>query len=220
MSVALSADTRSWLELPQTFPTASGELAQEWEDRVVLGMRDAWKGALNADAEVAVRQALRHGLERVRPEDSVTLQYWPAASVINSVVHVAVNEFGPDDVKQTVPLDDGPFVVEPHSSEFETETLGTGVESRALISIDTDPPMVVGALNYLFENSVGYVYVGIDPTLPALVGTMLEPLRDIVRSIRVTGTDGEPWEKCSVDSSKLVARGETWPSENHAEVTP
>lgn len=219
MSVALSADSRSWLELPQSFPTASGELAGEWEDRVVRGMRDAWKGVLNREAEEVVRQALRHGLDRVRPEDSVTLQYWPAASFINAVVHVAVNQFGPDDVKQTIPLDDGPFVVEPHSSEFETESLGTGVESRALISLDTDPPMVVGAVNYLFENSVGYVYVGIDPTLPSLAGAMLEPLRDVVRSISVTGADGEPWERCSVDSSQLLPSGESWPSENQAEVS-
>ena len=211
MSVLLYADERAWLALPKSFPTASGQTAAEWENAVLDGMRPLWGDKLTAEAEEAVRQALRHGLTRVLPEDSVTLQYWPTAALANVVVHVVASVFGDGDRPQVVPLDAGPFPREPVVEAFESEFLGTGVEARYLTTVETTPPMEFGAVNYLFENETGFVFVGTEPTLPRLVGIMFEPLREVVRSIRVLDDDGiGSWQPAAADAAALGSRGETW----------
>ena len=210
MTVSLSVDSARWLVIPLTFPNASGETAGEWEDRVVSQMREAWDGILTAQLEPLVRGALQHAVARVEPDDAVTLQFWPGASVINAIVHVVAGTFGPDSRHRTIPLDDGPFVTEPQSIPFESNTLGTGVESAALLALDDEPPYTVGVLNYLFESEVGYVYVAVDPTLPQLIGLMRDSLRDVVDTIQVDTEDGREWGKASVNMERLQKAAETW----------
>lgn len=210
MRLEVGFDSSSWLELPKSFPTAEGLSAQQWEDRILAGMREAWKGSLTPQAEPVVRQAIRHGLSRVDADDSVTLQYWPGASIINAVVHFVGGSIPEGEQKRVVPLDGGPFVVEPQNALIESENLGTGVESAALVSFDEEPPVVLGILNYLFENDESFVFVGIEPTMPELVGMMQEPLREIVRGIRVVTDDGGSWQKSEVGPSMIETGHETW----------
>jgi hypothetical protein len=212
MTVRLVADDR-WLAIPSEFPTPEGESAAQWEDRVVSVMRQRWGGDLTPQLEPVVREALRHGVNRVEPDDTLTLQFWPSASFINAIVHIVVGTFEPGDERRVVPLDGGPFVTRPQSVLVESETLGTGVESAALIALDEEPPVTLGGLNYLFEGPVGYVYVGVDPTFPQLVGLIQAPLREVINTIRVDMEDGREWGRATVDEKALQALlspDETW----------
>lgn len=212
MSVLVYAEQSCWLQLPSSFPTATEQLPREWENEVIAGMRDAWRGKMDPQNEEAAREALRYGLRRVRSDDSVTLQYWPSASIANAVVHVVAREFGPDEKPIGIPLDDDvAYVAAPVVEAFETDFLGTGVEVRYLGASEEDPQLVLGAAGYLFENSHGFVFVGVDATLPQLLGVMLEPLREVVRSIRVTDDDdGRDWDKAAFDVSAFASTGEEW----------
>ncbi|PWB97480.1 hypothetical protein DF220_06280 [Salinibacterium hongtaonis] len=210
MTVSVSIDSARWLVIPHTFPSESGDTVREWEDQVVSQMREAWDGALTAQLEPLVRGALQHAVARVEPDDSLTLQFWPGASVVNAIVHIVAGTFGQEPQRRVIPLDDGPFVTEPQSIPFESKTLGTGVESAALLALDDEPPYTVGVLNYLFESEVGYVYVGVDPTLPHLIGLMRDSLRDVVHTIQVDTEDGREWGRASVDMEVLQKPAETW----------
>jgi hypothetical protein len=212
MSIELYADRSSWLLLPSSFPTAAGELPREWENRVVDEMREAWRGGLRADVEPAVREALRHGLRSVQPNDSITLQYWPTASVANAVVHIVAGDYAPGQERWGVPLDEElGFVTAPVVTAFESPNLGTGVEARYLVQTDSEPPLTVGGVNHLFEAPDGFVLVTAEPTLPQLVGVMLEPLREVVRSIRATDdTTGAPWQPATADEVLPTPYGDAW----------
>lgn len=210
MIVELEADDRRWLAIPSAFPTDTGLDHQAWEDQVVRGMRTTWDAASATLPEDAVRQALRLAVGGVG-DDSITLQFWPAASVANVIVHVAVREFAPGEPTRVLPLDDAPYVVEPVSTVIESDHLGTGVESRFLVGVDAEPPLSLGAVNFLFENDRGHVFVGTDATLPGLIGLMLEPLRAVVRTIRVHDDEIGPWRRATVDPGAIPARGEFWP---------
>ena len=211
MKVSLSVDESGWLQLPQL----SGEgPAARWEDGVVERMRGAWQGALDAGSEALVREALRNGLRQVSENDSVTLQYWPTASIANAVVRVSASEFTPEDARLELPLADIRYAAQPISSLFETEALGIGVESRYLTPVDDDSSMLLAGVNYLFENDFGYVAIGVEPTVPWLVGLMLEPLRDVVRSIQVVGDTAGQWTRCTGPEVELPARGEDWSFES------
>jgi hypothetical protein len=210
VTVALSADSSKWLVVPHSFPTAAGETAQVWEDRIIEQMRERWDGKLTPKTEPLVRAALQHAVNRVEPDDTLTLQFWPGATIVNAIVHIVAGTFGPGALRRTIPLDDGPFVAQPQNLPFESETLGTGVESAALIALDDDPPYTVGVLNYLFESEVGYLYVGVDPTLPQLIGAMRDPLREIVNTIRVDTEDGRDWGRASVDMVVVQRESESW----------
>jgi hypothetical protein len=214
MNILLYTDSRSWLQLPDSFPTAQGELPREWENRVIDAMREVWTDGMDNAAEQTQREALRHGLSRVRPEDAITLQYWPTASVVNAIVHVAGREFGPGEQRAGVPLDDTvQYVTAPALSTFEANGLGSGVEARYLIPAGANNEFVLGGVNYLFENERGAVLVSVEPTLPKLIGLMLEPLREVVRSIRVTedgDTDSAAWDRATVDDAVVAPYGDTW----------
>lgn len=210
MKLSLAAERSTWLELPSSFPTERGELPREWEDRVIAGMREAWRGAMTPPLESVVREALRHGLSRVSEDDSVTLQYWPTASIVNAIVHITAETCDEDSVTMGLPLDDIDYAVEPATDIFEAPFLGEGIEARYLTPVASEPPIVLGGLAYLFEGSTGRVAVAVEPTMPQIIGIMLEPLREVVRSLKVIDDDGE-WRRSTVDESVLVGRGETWP---------
>ena len=210
MKISLSVDQSFWLELPRFRPGDSLDLAMQWEDGVIGGMKDAWRGELDAGREVIVREALRNGLRKVAENDSVTLQYWPTASIANAVVHVSAAQFAPGEARLGIPLSDIPYATQPVTTIFETETLGRGVEARYLTPIDTGSPVLLGGVNYLFENDFGYVAIGVEPTLPRLIGLMLESLREIVQSIEVVGDPAGQWTRCSGPGVELPSRGEQW----------
>lgn len=211
MSVVLAADERMWLEVPQSFPTAQDVNEHAWEERVLSGMRDAWRGKLTHAVEPVVREALRNALRRRLPEDAVTLQFWPGASLANAIVHVVVGPHPEDGPRLTVPLDDGPYVVPPVSELFEADFLGTGIESRALHSFEAEPPAALGTVGYLFTNERGYVFVGTDPTIPGMVGLLIEPLREVVRSIEIVDDEGfGPWPRSDARQEDIPSRGEGW----------
>lgn len=208
MSVSLTVDERFWLNVPHSFPTPAGESAGEWENRVVEGMREAWQGALDEDMEPLVQAALRHGVAQALPEDSVTLQFWPGATIANVVVHIAAGEREPSDGSDA--SYDGPFVGAPVREILETDNLGAGVETRALIRIDSTPPSELGVVEFRFLSEEHGVVVGAEPTLPALVAIMLEPLREVVRSIRITGADGQQWPPFSAPADALASPRDEW----------
>lgn len=208
MKVSLSVDTARWLQLP-TLIEGSPE-ATQWEDGVIDGMRVAWRGALDSASERIVREALRHGIRQVSPDDSVTLQYWPDASIANAVVHVTASAFAPGESRQLLPLAELDYATEPVTELFETDALGSGVEARYLANVRTDPVVTLGGVNYLFANDYGFVAVGVEPTLPAFVGVLLEPLREVVRSIRVIDDSDGHWQPATAQQVDLPSRGEQW----------
>tara|TARA_R110002051_G_scaffold71457_2_gene128874 strand:+ start:24737 stop:25411 length:675 start_codon:yes stop_codon:yes gene_type:complete len=208
MKISLNVDTSRWLELPRLVD--GSEEARQWEEAVLADMKVAWRGALDAPSEPFVREALRNGLRRVSDDDSVTLQYWPDASIVNAIVHVSAAPFAPDEPRQVVPLADMLFVTQPVVEMFDTAHLGDGVEARYLTTIGEQPPIRVAGVNYLFQNEFGYVAVGVEPTLPSLVGILLEPLREVVRGIQIIDDAEGNWQRASVDESTLPHRGEEW----------
>lgn len=208
MKVSLSVDTARWLQLPPL--TEGSPEAARWEDGVIDDMRGAWQGNLDSASERIVREALRNGIRQVSPDDSVTLQYWPDASIANAVVHVTAGAFAPEEPRQIVPLADLDYATEPVAELFETDALGSGVEARYLANVQSNPVVTLGGVNYLFANDYGYVAVGVEPTLPAFIGILLEPLRDVVRSIRVIDDSDGYWEPGTARQEDLPLRGEQW----------
>ena len=208
MTVTVSVDRSRWLELPKFFPTREGETAKMWEDVVVRGMREAWNGAMHAPAEHAARTALRFGLSRVRPEDSVTLQFWPTASLVNVVVHVIASVAGSEDLADPVPLAPGVYATRPIVAPFVSDLLGPGIETRYLRASEGSGP-VLGGLAYFFPGTTGFVYVGVEDTVPRLVGLMLEPVREAVRGIRWNDEEGASWQAAGVDPSRFTT-DEIW----------
>lgn len=208
MKISLDVDPSRWLHLPR-FEEDSAE-ARQWEDTVIQGMKTAWHGTLDAQGELVVREALRHGLRQVSEDDAVTLQYWPDTSIINAIVHVAASPFEPGDDRNVSPLIDIPYVSQPVTSVFESDGLGAGFEVRYLTTVGGDSNVRAGGVNYLFQNDFGFVAVGVTPTLPGLIGIMLEPLREVVRSIRVVDDAEGNWHRASVDASRVEPRGEDW----------
>lgn len=214
MKIALSADRSVWLELPRFAVGESGDEAARWEDGVIEGMTGAWRGELDPASEVIVREALRNGLRKVSESDSVTLQYWPSASIANAVVHLSAAAFAAGDVRQGIPLADIRYATQPIVETFQTESLGVGAEARYLTPIEAGSSVVLGGVNYLFETDFGYVAVGVEPTLPRLAGLMLEPLREVVRSIRVVDDAEGEWTRSTGPGVDLPPRGEEWSFES------
>lgn len=210
MKVSLTAERSVWLELPRFAEGASPDVSERWQDAVIDGMRNAWRGELDPASEVVVREALRHGLSKVSDDDSVTLQYWPTASIANAVVHVSAAQFAQGESRLGIPLADIPYATQPVTEIFETPFLGRGVEARYLTPLDPGSSILMGGVNYLFENDFGYVAVGVEPTVPRLLGLMLEPLREVVRSIQVVGDTAGRWVPASGPGVELPARGEPW----------
>lgn len=210
MKISLSVDENVWLKLPKFSPSEPRELAAQWEEGVIDGMRAAWRGELDPRSEVVVREALRNGLRQVSENDAVTLQYWPTASIANAVVHVSAAQFTPGEARLGIPLADIRYPTQPITTLFETGSLGSGVEARYLTPLDADSSILLGGVNYLFENDFGYVAVGVEPTLPRLVGLLLEPLREVVRSIQVVGDTAGKWMRCAGPGVELPSRGEPW----------
>jgi len=211
-TIELSADQQRWLLLPPTFPTAEGESAQQWEDRVVDGMREAWRGTLTSEVEPHVRAALRFGCSKILPEDSVTLQFWPAANIANVVVHIGADETVESDLS-VPPLDTSlDYVTKPIVTPFEAERLGTGVEVRHVrLAENTDPPLALAGVNYRFASSTGEIVVVAEPTFPALLGLMLEPLREVVRSMWVSSDDSSAgWVRSTIDVSAFSGGTDEW----------
>lgn len=210
MKLSMQADERYWLELPR-FADEQSERAEQWRDGVLERMKVAWQGAMNADDEAVLREALANGLRRILPEDVVTLQFWPNASIVNAVVHVTAAPFAPDEHRAGA-LVDIPFTTRPVSEPFEAAHLGSGTEARYLTPVEAQPGLSLGGVNYLFTNDFGYIAVGMEPTLPPVVGVAIEPLRELVRSIRVIDDPDTAWQRCTIDPATVPARGEEWPT--------
>lgn len=211
MKISLKADQRYWLELPH-FPKPESGRVFEWQDSVVAKMKRAWSSPMTADGETAVREALKHGLKRVLPDDVVTLQYWPTTSFANVIVHFTAAEFVADEKRQGFPSLDLRYVTQPVTTVVETERLGSGIERRYLFSTTQEPAVTLGGVDYLFANDFGYIAVGMEPTLPGFLGGALEHLREIIQSIEVVEEDSH-WTRCFVDYDALPSRGEEWPKE-------
>ncbi|CAN5139464.1 hypothetical protein BH09ACT3_BH09ACT3_06820 [soil metagenome] len=210
MSIQLSYEDSKWLEVPRSFPTATDETQQAWEDRIILGMRQTWD--MSHDQELMARGGLKHGVERVQPEDSITLQFWPLAAPANVIVHVTVGVLAEGEQMDAVPLQSGTYVGVPVIDPFTTSSLGDGLEVRYLAAIESDTPLALGGINYLFRNESAYVTVVAEATLPMLVGLLLEPLREVVRSIQVTDVAGGRWEPATLDPTVItsISSKERW----------
>lgn len=208
MTVQLSVDRSRWLELPKSFPTPAGDSPKEWEDRVIHGMHGAWKEAMDGPAEEAVRTALRFGLSRIRPEDAVTLQFWPTTSIINAVVHVVASVADSADLADPVPLSPGVYATQPIVDPFLSDSLGPGVETRYLRAFESSGA-VLGGLAYFFPGTNGFVYVGLEDTLPRVAGVTLEPLRELVRGIRWNDEEGARWQAAGLDPA-IFTTDESW----------
>jgi hypothetical protein len=206
----MQADQRYWLELPRFADDDSSQKAQ-WQDAVLERMKIAWQGAMNDQDQAVLREAIANGLRRILPEDVVTVQYWPNASIANAIVHVTAAEFVQDDDRNVVPLIDMPYATRPITEVFEAEHLGAGIEARYLTPVEGEPGLLLGGVNYLFANDFGFIAVGMEPTLPALLGVAIESLRELVRSIRVIDDPDNAWQRCAADLSGVLSRGEQWP---------
>jgi hypothetical protein len=212
MSIRITADPSRWLPLPSVFPTALDADEDAWVARILEGMRERWGDEWTPDAEQAVPQALRFGRSKIHPEDSITLQFWPTTSLANVVVHLAARVRDADEPRLRIPFDERETIVPPVIDAFPSAHLGIGVELRHLERIDTEPPMELGGISYLFENDTRSVLVVADPTLPILVGVMLDPLRAVVRSLHVVDDEGDgPWQPATIDESVLSESAEQWP---------
>jgi len=211
VKISLNVDPARWLALPRLSEDSAE--ARQWEDTVIDGMKAAWQGALDSPSEPFIREALRNGLRHVSEDDSVTLQYWPDASIVNAIVHIAAAPFAPGEPRQGVPLADIHYFTQPVTSVFETDALGSGVEALYLTTVHEQSPIKAGGVNYLFQNDFGFVAVGVEPTLPGLIGIMLEPLREVVRDIHVVDDAEGNWQPATVDEAALLSRGEQWLAE-------
>jgi hypothetical protein len=63
-----------------------------------------------------------------------------------------------------------------------------------------------------FSSDSGMIVIGVEPTLPQLIGVLLEPLRELVRGMRIVDDDGEQWTPAVVVPTTLGDRGEEWAS--------
>lgn len=211
MNITLGADPRRWLALPAEFPTPDGLDRIDWENAVLTGVREAWEGRLDARAEALARQALRRGLESVDASDSITLQFWPDASIANVVVHITAGLFDADEPRPELPVpQDVTFVTPPAIDTLEAPGVGTGVEARYLVAPEGASRLAVGGVGYLFQNARAFILVRSEPTFPVLLGHMLDPLREVVRSLAVRGDDEEPWQTATVGPDVLERPGEEW----------
>ncbi|MGK2933082.1 MAG: hypothetical protein ACSLFD_10005 [Solirubrobacterales bacterium] len=212
MTVQLSYDDSKWLQLPDSFPTEVGETQQVWEDRIIVGMREAWDQQMSREQELMARGGLQHGVERVQPDDSITLQFWPMTAPVNVVVHVMAGVLADGESIDAVPIESGTYVGAPVIAPFSTDLLGDGLEVRYLAAIESDQPLAFGGINYLFRNDNAYVMVVAEATLPLLVGLLLEPLRDVIRTIHVSDLANGSWQPATLDPKVLtsISVGESW----------
>lgn len=205
MRLEIDLDASVWLQLPPAFPTAAGETQQQWEDRVVDGLRRGWDGALTPDLEPFVRGALQHGLAGRQPEDTVTLQFWPGASIANVVVHIATGQW-PDGERATgLPLDDDVLRHGVLTEPVRTDNLGEGSAVTFYFETPETPPVLLAGLGYFFNSPSGFVAVTADPTLPSIFGLLLPHLERLVDRIEIhdgTWLPAEPMPALS---------GEEWP---------
>lgn len=214
MSIELFPDDRFWLHLPPAFPAGGHGDAAAWEDAVLSRMRDAWPSPIDADTETALRAALRHGRDRILPEDSVTLQFWPGAAVLNAVVHVIWGRFDEESPRPAALLEEvDDAIAEPVLAEVESTHLGAGVEARYLRRLESPTPFVVGGLTRLYSSDTHYVAVVVDATLPQLIGLLADPLAELLDTLRVVvDDDGEAfWRRSLVPAGAVPESGEAWP---------
>jgi len=205
MRLEIDLDDSVWLQLPPAFPTADGESRREWEDRVVDRMRGAWDGALTPDVEPFVRGALEHGLAGIQPEDTVTLQFWPGASIANVVVHIAAGRWPDGERASGLPLDEDVLRHGVLTEPVETANLGEGAAVTFYFETPETPPVLLAGLGYFFNSPSGFVAVTADPTLPAIFGLLLPHLESLVDRIDGTWLPAEPLP---------MASGEEWPDLN------
>lgn len=213
MRVSIDADQRMWLPLPHTFPTADGLSEREWEDGVIEGMRQAWSDDMDELAESMLREALRHGRNQILPEDSVTLQFWPAPDIVNAVVHIIFAEDERDSRYIDVPVDDLVMRMGAVFDVFEAPRLGEGLEARYRIPAESDDAVDAAGVNYLFRGEHAYVLVILEPTFPEFVALALDPLRDVVRAMEIVDDPGRRWARTTFDESILARLEERWPHE-------
>lgn len=209
MILEFAPDSRYWLQLPPSFPTASGQIPREWENEAIERMRDGWAGDYDPRAEPELRAALQYGLRQVQTTDASTLQFWPGGSVANVVVHLTAWERTADGPRAWYPLTaDTPLLGPPVASAHEAPRLGTGVEVRYLV--DAGGGVVLAGVNLLFENDQASILVRTEPTLPQVVALLLEPLGELVDGLRVDDQGGPAWEPCTVDPAVLATSAEEW----------
>lgn len=208
MKISLNVDTSRWLGLPRVDADSSEAVA--WADDVIAGMKSAWGDKLSSQTEPVVREALRHGLRQISENDSVTLQFWPNTTIANAVVHISASPFADGEKPQALPGVELDYVGQPVVELFGTDNLGMGTETRYLIEVGSAPSVRLGGVHYVFQNDYGFIAVLVEPTLPELIGVMLESLRDVVRTIRVIDDAAGDWSPATVDEAALPSRGEAW----------
>ena len=209
MILEFTPDSRYWLQLPASFPTASGQIPREWENEAIERMREGWGADFDPRAEPELRAALQHGLRQVAPADLAALQFWPGGSVANVIVHVIAWTRDDDGPRMRFPLASetellGPPVV----AEHEAPRLGTGLEVRYLI--DAGGGAVLGGVSLLFENDQASVLVRAEPTVALLVAQLLDPLRQFVDGLRINDQGEGIWQPCTVDPRALAPTAEVW----------
>ena len=212
MRIVVGGQQQNWLYLPPSFPTPDGELPREWENRVIQAMSPAWRGGLHGDREQVVRAALQHGLNQVDEADAITFQFWPNASVANVVVHILAVEGFEAGSAPSSPLDGGlPYATQPVVTTIDADGLGTGLEARYLLRTGEQDDVLLGGMNLVFSGGFGVVGLFAEPTLPRVLGLMMEPLRELARSIRMLDDEDRPVVgDARAEVGTQYSRGDEW----------
>lgn len=219
VSIRVSIDESNWLVLPPEFPAEDASGAGEWTGLVVDAIRERWAGGFDDDDERAVRAELRAGLDSVRPEDSITLQYWRWSAPLTAVVHLVLGRFDTEGERPAYLLDEGSFAADPAFTIVTAAHLGDGVEVRILSRPDGLAEEVAG-LTQLYSSGDRFVAVGVDATVPTLLALMLPDLRDLLDTAVVEDDDGsDPWVRATASEASLPRRGETWTDGSTPSVT-
>lgn len=165
---------------------------------------------MDAETEEVVRGILRGALSRVSALDAATLQFWPGPSYVNALVRIRAGRNLDEPLRPVpdLPSGDAQFASMPAVSAIDSP-LGHGSEARYTVGTPTKPDVVLGGVRYLFQSAHHFVLVEAEPTLPALIAIMLEPLRALVAGLWINDDDDEEWRPAQVES--VLSDEDKWP---------
>lgn len=208
MSIRVTIDDANWLHIPGVFPHGDAASADEWVEQIVERMRRAWSGELDEATEREVRAELIRGLDSVRPEDSIVLQYWRWSAPVAAVVHLVLGRFDEGGERPAYLLGEGALVADPAFEIVTAQHLGEGVEVRMLSRPEGEDFDVAG-LTQLYVSGDRFLGVGVDAAPPTLFALLLGDLRDLLDTVEIDDDGPDAWERSHVDESSLPD-GDPW----------
>ncbi|WAC66715.1 hypothetical protein OVA14_02755 [Agrococcus sp. SL85] len=193
-TVTIGPDPERWLVLPPL-----GRPADAWVDAslALLQHHDGFEAG-------AYRGMLEHALALRSADDAWTLQWWPATTVANVVVHVVARELAEGEAAPSI-VGSVPFLGEPAIDLVDHVDLGRGIEVRGAIASDVAGVARLGLVAHAFCDGRRWIGVVAEPTLPALATQLLHDLRLLARSLRI---DGAEWRGARLEALPEAARVE------------